>query len=86
MFWRLVLFTIVLFCGATGTLALFAGVAIVYAFAYAGLELIIAAWLVDSFFRYGLATVDTIPLFTITAAVLVLLVVLLRPYLSLYNR
>lgn len=80
---RVLLFLLVLVTAATGPVWLFVPAALAYLFLYLGAELLLVAFLIDGYFGYA---ANALPWYTLTTLSSLLLLHLLRPYISVYTR
>jgi hypothetical protein len=83
MIWRCIFFLTVLLTAATGPLWIFVPAAFMYTVWYTGAEILMVTLLVDAYFGYGHTA---IPWYTFLALIMLIVLRLLKPYISLYNR
>jgi len=81
--WRFLVLFLLCLLAAIGPVWLLWGVLVLYVLLWSGFEVIFITLLIDGYYGYG---VSPYPYFTIAAVVLLVLVKLLRPYLSIYNQ
>ncbi len=79
---RIFLFMLVLIFAATGPVWLLVASGLLYLAAYMGAELLLVAFLIDGYFGYA---ANTLPWYTLTTLVLLILARFLRPYISVYT-
>ena len=83
MTFRILLFITIVCLAAAGPWYLFIATLAWYTVWYLGLETFIPALIADSYF---LIIPDTYPWYTIAVAVLMIVLLLLRPHMSMYNQ
>jgi hypothetical protein len=83
MFYRLVWFLVVVITAAVGPLFIYIAVTLGYLFMYMGIEVVLVAFCIDGYFGYGRGLW---PWYTLGTLIALIVVRLVRPYISLYNR
>ncbi|GEM_PF-3076601 len=77
------LFVLVAVLGLTGPVVVFVVSAVIYAFLYAGIELIVLAAIIDAYFGYGGSGMYV---YTLVTGVGLLCIQALKPYLLMYQQ